>query len=100
MSDFGVSAPDTAAALPAVPMPSIPEGKLLSPGAVAKLFGVDPRTVTRWVDKGLLTPILTPGGHRRYRYLDIMALRDSLQQRNTERVEQSQTPPSASSPAY
>lgn len=58
--------------------PEIPEGRLLAPGAVAKLFGVDPRTVTRWVDKGLLKPILTPGGHRRYRYLDVMALRDRL----------------------
>ena len=51
---------------------------MLSPGAVAKLFGVDPRTVTRWVDKGMLAAILTPGGHRRYRYLDVMALRDRL----------------------
>ncbi|NDB17865.1 MAG: MerR family DNA-binding transcriptional regulator [Actinobacteria bacterium] len=56
----------------------MPEGRLLSPGAVAKLFGVDPRTVTRWVDKGMLAAILTPGGHRRYRYLDVMALRDRL----------------------
>ncbi|MBU6213645.1 MAG: helix-turn-helix domain-containing protein [Actinomycetales bacterium] len=100
MSDFGVSAPDTAPVQPAVPVPTIPEGKLLSPGAVAKLFGVDPRTVTRWVDKGLLTPILTPGGHRRYRYLDIMALRDSLQQRGSEPGERPATPPSPSSPAY
>ena len=84
MSDFGVPAPDLGAAMPVVPTPSIPEGKLLSPGAVAKLFGVDPRTVTRWVDKGLLVPILTPGGHRRYRYLDVMALRDSLQQRSAD----------------
>jgi hypothetical protein len=81
MSDFGVPGADTVSSVPVVPAPSIPEGKLLSPGAVAKLFGVDPRTVTRWVDKGLLTPILTPGGHRRYRYLDVMALRDNLQQR-------------------
>lgn len=87
MSEFGVPAASAAPSVPAVPPQTIPEGKLLSPGAVAKLFGVDPRTVTRWVDKGLLTPILTPGGHRRYRYLDVMALRDNLQQRSAPPVD-------------
>ena len=74
-----MSALPSPASQPAVPAPAVPEGKLLAPGAVAKLFGVDPRTVTRWVEKGLLIPVLTSGGHRRYRYLDVMALRDSLQ---------------------
>lgn len=56
----------------------ITEGKLLTPAEVAALFGVDPRTVSRWSDRGVLKAIFTPGGHRRYRYLDVMALRDSL----------------------
>lgn len=94
MSEFGVPAASAASVVPAIPPQTIPEGKLLSPGAVAKLFGVDPRTVTRWVDKGLLTPILTPGGHRRYRYLDVMALRDNLQQRSAPLAERS-TPSTA-----
>lgn len=100
MSEFGISASDTVPAQPTVSASSIPEGKLLSPGAVAKLFGVDPRTVTRWVDKGLLMPVLTPGGHRRYRYLDVMALRDTLQQRSAATTHRPPTPPSPSAPAY
>ncbi|MEY5144642.1 MAG: hypothetical protein RL745_3 [Actinomycetota bacterium] len=60
----------------------IAEGKLLTPAEVASLFGVDPRTVSRWSDRGVLKAIFTPGGHRRYRYLDVMALRDSLARGN------------------
>ena len=60
----------------------ITEGKLLTPAEVASLFGVDPRTVSRWSDRGVLKAIFTPGGHRRYRYLDVMALRDSLSRGN------------------
>ena len=41
--------------------------KLLPPGEVAKLLGVDPKTVTRWAEKGMLPHIRTPGGHRRFR---------------------------------
>ncbi len=39
---------------------------LLTPGEVAALFGVDPKTVTRWARIGLLDPVRTLGGHRRY----------------------------------
>lgn len=42
------------------------EDRLLLPGEVAKMFRVDPKTVTRWAAKGLLKSIRTPGGHRRY----------------------------------
>ena len=40
---------------------------LLTPAEVAKLFNVDPKTVTRWARQGKLDSIRTPGGHRRYR---------------------------------
>lgn len=40
--------------------------ELLSPADVAKLFGVDPKTVTRWANNGKLHPIRTLGGHRRF----------------------------------
>lgn len=40
---------------------------LLTPGEVARLFRVDPKTVTRWADTGKLPTIRTPGGHRRFR---------------------------------
>jgi excisionase family DNA binding protein len=42
------------------------EQKLLTPGEVAQLFRVDPKTVTRWAKAGKLSSIRTPGGHRRY----------------------------------
>jgi excisionase family DNA binding protein len=51
-----------------------PEDRLLTPGEVAALFRVDPKTVTRWGKAGKLTSIRTLGGHRRYRESDIRAL--------------------------
>jgi len=40
--------------------------RMLTPSEVAELFRVDPKTVTRWADKGRLHSIKTPGGHRRF----------------------------------
>lgn len=48
--------------------------RLLTPAEVAAMFGVDPKTVTRWVRAGKLMPIRTLGGHRRYREREISAL--------------------------
>jgi len=39
---------------------------LLTPGEVAALFRVDPKTVTRWAKAGHLRSVRTLGGHRRY----------------------------------
>lgn len=39
---------------------------MLSPGEVARRFGVDPKTVIRWADSGQIEHIRTPGGHRRF----------------------------------
>ena len=47
---------------------------LLTPGEVAGLFRVDPKTVTRWAKAGKLTAIRTLGGHRRYRSSDVHRL--------------------------
>jgi len=47
---------------------------LLTPAEVAKLFRVDPKTVTRWAKAGKLTAIRTLGGHRRYRNSEVQAL--------------------------
>ncbi|MFI7072077.1 BldC family transcriptional regulator [Micromonospora sediminicola] len=42
------------------------EDRLLTPGEVAKLYRVDPKTVTRWAAAGRIPSIRTPGGHRRF----------------------------------
>lgn len=54
---------------------SAPKPKLLlTPGDVAAMFNVNPRTVTRWAREGKLTCIFTPGGHRRYKAAEVHAL--------------------------
>jgi excisionase family DNA binding protein len=40
--------------------------ELLTPAEVAKLFRVDPKTVTRWHRAGKISAIRTLGGHRRF----------------------------------
>lgn len=52
------------------------EEELLTPSEVAKLFRVDPKTVTRWAKSGKLSSIRTLGGHRRYRATEVRALLD------------------------
>jgi excisionase family DNA binding protein len=47
---------------------------LLTTAEVAKLFRVDPKTVTRWAKAGKLTAIRTLGGHRRYRQSEVQNL--------------------------
>ena len=51
---------------------------LLTPAEVAKIFRVDPKTVTRWAKAGKITAIRTLGGHRRYRQSEIQALLKAL----------------------
>ncbi len=47
---------------------------LLTPGEVAALFRVDPKTVTRWAASGRISSIRTPGGHRRFREAEVREL--------------------------
>ena len=48
---------------------------LLTPGEVAALFRVDPRTVWRWAKEGRLGGVVrTAGGHGRYRQSVVQAL--------------------------
>jgi excisionase family DNA binding protein len=51
--------------------------ELLTPSEVAKLFRVDPKTVTRWAKAGKLSSIRTLGGHRRYRADEVRRLLDA-----------------------
>ena len=50
---------------------------LLTQREVAELFGVDPKTVTRWAKAGKLTSIRTLGGHRRFRKSEVDDLRNN-----------------------
>lgn len=47
---------------------------LLQPHEVARVFGVHPKTISRWAVKGKLPYRVTLGGHRRYRVGDVRAL--------------------------
>lgn len=62
----------------AVPAP-VPKGNsdpLLTPGEVAALFRVDPKTVTRWASAKppKIRSVRTPGGHRRFRKSEVDAM--------------------------
>jgi excisionase family DNA binding protein len=48
--------------------------RLLTPGEVALMFRVDPKTVTRWASAGRIGSIRTPGGHRRFRESEVTGL--------------------------
>lgn len=48
--------------------------RLLTPGEVALMFRVDPKTVTRWASAGRIGSIRTPGGHRRFRESEVSVL--------------------------
>lgn len=50
------------------------QDELMTPGEVAALFGVDPKTVTRWASAGKLNALRTLGGHRRYRSTEVYGL--------------------------
>lgn len=47
---------------------------LLTPAEAAALFRVTANTVRRWANKGLLTPVFTIGGRRRYRRREVERL--------------------------
>jgi excisionase family DNA binding protein len=47
---------------------------MLTPAEVARIYGVDPKTVTRWAKAGKLASVKTLGGHRRYVRSEVLAL--------------------------
>jgi excisionase family DNA binding protein len=53
--------------------------RLLTPGEVAQMFNVAPKTVSRWASTGRIGSIRTPGGHRRFRASEIDGLLSDLQ---------------------
>src|SRR6266851_9738626 len=46
---------------------------------ISRLIQVDPSTVSKWIDKGILVAFRTPGGHRRVRSADLRAFLTSHQ---------------------
>jgi len=48
-------------------------GDVLSPGDIAGLLRVHPKTVTRWATRDGLPSFRTVGGHRRFRWTDVTA---------------------------
>ncbi|MBO0841084.1 MAG: helix-turn-helix domain-containing protein [Sciscionella sp.] len=58
--------------------------QLLTPGEVATLFRVDPKTVTRWAAAGRIGSIRTPGGHRRFRESEVKQLLAELTSEATD----------------
>lgn len=63
-------------------VPNGAKDRLMTPGEVASIFRVDPKTVTRWAAAGRIGSIRTPGGHRRFREGEVRALLegDAIQQ--------------------
>jgi DNA-binding transcriptional MerR regulator len=58
--------------------PSPPHEHLLRPGEVAALFRVGMTAIRSWEERGLLHPIRTPGGERRYIEAEVLARRAGL----------------------
>jgi excisionase family DNA binding protein len=70
--------------------------RLLTPGEVAALFRVDPKTVTRWAAAGRIGSIRTPGGHRRFRESEVRALLEG--EGELDELRDEQPPPAANRP--
>ncbi len=49
------------------------ESDWLTLGKASQLLGVHPTTLRAWVDAGLIHAFLTPGGHRRFQFVELRA---------------------------
>lgn len=47
------------------------DSELIRPGVAAKQLGISTHTLADWADSGIITPLVTPGGHRRYYAADV-----------------------------
>jgi excisionase family DNA binding protein len=53
---------------------ALDDDPLLTPREVARIFRVDPKTVSRWASSGRIPSIQTPGGHCRFRRSAVLAV--------------------------
>jgi excisionase family DNA binding protein len=51
---------------------------ILNTAEVARLFGVHPKTVSRWAESGKVPSFRTVGGHRRFKAVDVEKLWQQL----------------------
>ncbi len=58
--------------------------KLLSIGKTAEILGVRIETLREWDKEGKLTPVKTPGNHRRYRLDDVQAFCGEVKEKDDE----------------
>ena len=72
--------------------------RLLTPGEVATLFRVDPKTVTRWASAGRIGSIRTPGGHRRFRESEVRTLLSGEEGLPEQSTDATATPPTGATP--
>ena len=54
------------------------DGAYLTPGQVARMLGVSPKTVNRWANERRIPCAMTLGGHRRFRADLIRAVAASM----------------------
>lgn len=50
----------------------------LTPGEVARMLHVSPKTVNRWAHEGRLACIVTLGGHRRFPRQEVERIADQM----------------------
>lgn len=67
-----------------MPATAMVDKDYLRPAEVARLFRVNPETVTRWAKEGWVQSARTPGGHRRYSVAEIDRLLAEGTERNGE----------------
>ncbi len=54
------------------------DASYLTPGQVARILGVSPKTVNRWSNDGRIPCAVTLGGHRRFRADVVQAVAASM----------------------
>src|SRR5258708_5560613 len=62
-------------------MGNLPKSQYLSIEEAAKYLSVSTKTLRRWEASGVLSPVRTKGGHRRYTQSDLTGIKDKEQKK-------------------